>query len=202
MFDRPGLVLLVLLATFAPLTAHAIVKSMNNWRSPTGADAVLSVITELFADCLVALLVSGEFAARYDEHKRMIANDEPGHKRSWTPNEPIEQRPRTLLDMNRADGYAMNVQAVKIDTRRHFAITQWRTYEYYGRDAKKLDWTEGYWLKSKPRRWKGKNDEFRQMMHEIDGTVIEKADPERPNSGYILRDETMLHRMASGYLPH
>ena len=105
--------------------------------------------------------------------------------------------PRVIPNLN-AQGYALTTQSVKIDARRNMAIRQWRTLEYYNHDASKLNWTETYWLKEKPKRWKGKNEEFRACMHDWNGSVIQKKDPLRDNSEYVLRSEEELRRAADG----
>lgn len=206
-FDRPGLILLATLATFGPLVGLALVRLMNyialnNSKNPDAAtsptDALFSLFTLIAIDFLNGLVISAWLAQMYDEYKKM-SGDSP---------RPIEREERSpegwhgLRDLNTGKMVnAFTMPRVQIDARRDFAIQQLRKLQYYG-DSSKLNWTETYWLKEKPRRWKGKNEDFRVMMHDIDGLVIEKADPKRPNSGYILRDEITLHRMAQGALPH
>lgn len=192
MFDRPGLILYVLCAAAGPSAGYALANHYGGgWDAKLMEGGIIS---------LTGLVLSFFLAHDYDEYKAL----ESPSKRV----EP-EQPKRTLLDMNKADGFALTTQAVKIDVRRNFAITLIRMLDYNGHDANKLDLTEDFWLggwvdskdhsKGKhPKRWKGKNKEFRDCMHDWDGAVFQKSDPTRSNSRYTLRDEMELKRKADG----
>jgi len=192
-FDRPSLLLLLSVGLLGPLAGLATVNAMNDWKEPKGWDAIFSYTVLLAMICFVGLVITTFLAQMYDDWKdnksvpgKPVINETPTEKHG-------------LLDMNTGKMInAFRVQAVKIDARKHFAITLWRQLEYHGHDAAKLDLTEEYWLKVKPKKWKGKNEEFRQCMHDWDGVVFQKSDPTRSNSRYVLRDESELKRKADG----
>lgn len=108
------------------------------------------------------------------------------------PSPQRAEKTRNIPDLNR-NKYTFQTETVKIDARRHFAILVWRQYEF---DKDQIDLTEEYWLRRKPRKWKGKDDEFRRMKRELDGIVFQKKDPARDNSSYIIRDDRLLRRLA------
>ena len=72
-FDRPGLILLVSLATVGPLAGLAVVRWMNEWKQPIGWDAVFSFITLFAIDILNGLVISAWLAQMYDEYTKLDA---------------------------------------------------------------------------------------------------------------------------------
>lgn len=115
-FDRPGLILLVSLATLGPLTGLAFVRLMNyitlkDWKTPPGVDAFFSGLTLSSILLFVGLIISATIAKMYDEYQDMKS----GVGRS-SVNTPQPERPRTLLDMNTGKVVnAFDTQAMKVD---------------------------------------------------------------------------------------
>jgi len=187
-YDRPGLILLILCAAFGPLVGFALMEYF-------GLD-ISTGLTALFIDFGTWYILYAFVDLMIADWKSLNARD--GVRPSVAQSD-AETRRHGLIDMNSGKMLnAFRVPAVKIDARKHFAITLWRQLEYHGHDAAKLDLTEEYWLKVKPKKWKGKNEEFRQCMHDWDGVVFQKSDPTRSNSRYVLRDESELKRKADG----
>jgi hypothetical protein len=121
-FDRPGLILLVLLATFGPLAGLAVVRAMNDWKAPIGWDAIFSFLTLAAIDLLNGLVISAWIAQMYDEYKDLKS----GASKPVMRAEPQAEK-RILLDMNTGKPlYAFQTPAVKIDVMsrkiKHFCI--------------------------------------------------------------------------------
>ena len=184
MLDRPGLVLIVLLATFGPAAGFALKRYFGG-----GFDAWWTMFV---IDAGTGYTIFMYVASLFEDYKRI--GEAPVQRPAYR-NEPLR-----IPDLS----YDQTVTAVHFDPRRLFAVTILRQYEH-GFDVKL---TEAYWLKktvtakgkAARKRWQGTPDEFRVMMHEWDGVIFERKDPTRENSPYIVRDVARLRSAAEGKL--
>ncbi len=175
-FQYPSLVVIVILATFPALLGFFLWVKFQDamalitalWIYLTGGYGIVGYLAIMFADY---------------ERNREYDNTKPAPK----INEPLHYK-------NMGE-YPQAVPLVHFDARRNFAnIVLARIEHGYA----KVDLTETYWLVHKPRKWMGKDEEFRAMMHEWEGDVLERKNPNNPKSSYIVRNVMRLRAKAEG----
>jgi hypothetical protein len=114
--------------------------------------------------------------------------------------------PKKYTDLNNAsEVYSQNIQRLKWDATRHFAFTVCNQHEH--KFSRGVVMTEAFWLESKPRRFKGSPEEFRQMKHDFEMAGIIARENGNKNSTHVLIDPLAMRLVADGNpipnpLPH
>jgi hypothetical protein len=103
-----------------------------------------------------------------------------------------QSAPRPPLQ-NLNEQYNQTVAGVRFDARKNFANIVYSRLEY---GYTKVNLTEDYWIKK--HHWQGTPEEFRQMMHDWDGDVVERKNPKNPKSSYFIRSKDRLLDKAEG----
>lgn len=196
-FDRPGLILLVLLATFGPLAGLAFIKYLNGWKTPHGIDALFSGMTLSSIILLVWTVILTYLAAMYDEYTKMRARD--GVRPHAPQPEPVEEvKPRIFVDGKQlVHAHAFVMPQLKVNVEMLFA----RALIAQSRGLLDVKLTETYWVKSK--RWEKLGGvgalDFRDLIDRWERAgAIKRKNPNAENSTYVIDDGLKIGRAAAG----
>ena len=191
-FDRPGLVLLVALATVGPLAGLAVARAINNWRTPTGWDAWYTFLTLGAIDAFVGLVISAWIAQMYDEYKKLSDGVRPQDARDEQPD--AETRKHGLIDMNTGKMiYQNNAQTVKIDVMTIKIKRFSRTLVTQHANGFKVDLRERTW----EAHFGGRKNYVEARDVRMAGAFA-KENPQLPNSPFIVADWRIVESAANG----
>lgn len=135
------------------------------------------VVAGFWAETFYLAIMYNEYAKRHDDNGK--------------PRPLFEPKPRALANFNDDGMYQQTVTAVRYDAKKiFFSIVLGQLDNKFTPIL-----TEDWWLRTKPRKWRGTDNEFRAFLHSLDGGALRKKN-RRHNSPYIIRDADELRRIA------